>query len=125
LACHQNPDGDTLGSALALARVLRSRGKDVVVICEDGVPDNLSFIPEAETVVKSTDRRDFDVGVLIDCEGIKRPGSAAKSVQSAGITACIDHHVPDDSFGDLRVVDQTASSTAEVVFELFEATALR
>ena len=40
LACHQNPDGDALGSALALAHVLRARGKDVCVVCEGGVPES-------------------------------------------------------------------------------------
>ena len=121
LACHQRPDGDALGSALALARVLRRIGKDVVVACEDGVPDNYSFIPDAETVVISSERRGFDVGVLVDCESIKRVGSAKDAVLSASLKACIDHHVPNGEFGDIRVIDPSASATAEVVFELFVA----
>lgn len=121
LACHNNPDGDTLGSALALAHVLRREGKDVVVVSEDGVPRNYEFVPEYDTIVQSTERRDFDVGVLIDSEGVKRVGSAAEAILSGGLTACIDHHMPDAEFGDIRVVDSSASSTAEVVMALLEA----
>ena len=121
LACHQRPDGDALGAALALAHVLRQRGKDVVVLSEDSVPDNYRFIPESEMVVAKTNRRDFDVGVLVDCEGIARCGTAADAVLSAKTTACVDHHIPEGEFGDVRVVDRRASSTAEVVVELLDA----
>jgi bifunctional oligoribonuclease and PAP phosphatase NrnA len=121
LACHENPDGDALGSALALAHVLRQQGKDVTVVCEGGLAENYRFIPEQETLMESTDRRDFDVGVLIDCEGLKRAGSAADVVAGAQIGACVDHHIPDDEFGQIRVVDQKASSTAELVVRLLDA----
>jgi len=120
LACHQRPDGDALGSALAIARVLRGLGKDVVVVSEDGVPDDCKFIPESDTIVTSTDRRDFEVGMLVDCEGTKRVGSAKDAVTSAGATACIDHHVPNGEFGEIRVVNTEASSTAELVAELLD-----
>jgi len=117
LACHQRPDGDALGSALALARALRKIGKDVVVVAEDGVPELFRFIPESETVVPSTGRRDFDIGMLVDSEGLKRVGSAADAVMSAKTTACIDHHLPDGEFGEIRIVDSTASSTAELLVD--------
>ena len=120
-ACHGGPDGDTLGSALALSRVMRARGKDVVVLSEDGVPENYRFIPESDTIVTATDRRDFDVGMLVDCEGVKRAGKSAEPIVAAKTTACIDHHVPDGEFGQVRIVDQTASATAELVFDLLEA----
>ncbi|MCX8053524.1 MAG: bifunctional oligoribonuclease/PAP phosphatase NrnA, partial [Armatimonadetes bacterium] len=121
LACHQRPDGDTLGSALAIARVLRSLGKDVIVLSEDGVPENYLFIPDSETVITSTDRRDFDVGMLVDCEGIKRVGAAKDAVESAKKAACVDHHVPDGEFGEIRIIDSQASATAELVVELLDA----
>ena len=124
LACHGGPDGDTLGSALALAHVMRARGKDVVVLSEDGVPENYRFIPESDTIITATDRRGFDIGMLVDCEGIKRAGKAAEPILSAKTTACIDHHVPEGEFGEIRIVDQSASSTAELAFDLLEANRL-
>ncbi|MCX6345670.1 MAG: bifunctional oligoribonuclease/PAP phosphatase NrnA [Armatimonadetes bacterium] len=121
LACHVRPDGDTLGSALAVAHVLRKLGKDVVVICEDIVPDNYMFMPDAETILTSTDRRDFEVGMLVDSEATKRVGSAAAALESAAVNVCIDHHVPNGEYGDIRAVDPGASATAVVIYELFEA----
>jgi len=121
LACHQRPDGDALGSALALSHVLKQLSKDVVVIAEDGVPETLEFIPESDIVVKSADRNDFDLGILIDCEVPKRAGKAGDTVKSAKTTGCIDHHIPDNGFGDIRVIDTHASSTAELMVELFTA----
>lgn len=121
IACHQRPDGDTLGSALAIAHALRREGKEVVVLSQDGVPENYEFIPESDTVAVSTESGQFDVGLLVDCEGLSRAGSAAAAVESARLHACIDHHVPEDGFGEVRVVDEHASSTAEVVVELLDA----
>ncbi len=121
LACHQNPDGDALGSALALAHVLRQQGKEALVVCEGGLSESYRFIPEQETLVEKTDRRDFDVGILVDCEGLRRAGTAADAVAASRTAVCIDHHIPDDEFGDIRVVDHTASSTAELVLRLLDA----
>jgi len=121
IACHMRPDGDALGSALALSHVLRRLGKEVVVVCEDSVPDNYAFIPESETIVTATERRDFDFGVLVDSEAPKRVGSAADAVTSAAKTACIDHHVPNGGFGEIRVVDTKASATAVVLYEMLTA----
>lgn len=124
IGCHQRPDGDVLGSALALARVLRGLGKDVVVVCDDEVPENYTFFPGWETVVRGTERRDFDFGVLVDSESPKRVGTAAEPLTSARRKACIDHHVPNGQFGEVRVVDTSASATAVLVYELFEANEL-
>lgn len=121
LACHQRPDADALGSALALARALRQMGREAVVVAEDGVPENFEFLPDSETVVAITERRDFGAGILVDAEGIKRAGTAGDAVAAAGITACIDHHLPDGAFGEIRIVDTTSASTAEIVFALLRA----
>lgn len=121
LACHQRPDGDTLGSALGLAHVLRNMGKEVLVIAEDGIPENYRFVPESDLVVRSTDKRGFDVGLIIDSESPRRVGSAADVILSAKKTGCIDHHIPHTEFGEIRVVDHKASSTAEVVVGFLDA----
>ncbi len=121
IACHMRPDGDALGSALALAHTLRQFGKDVVVVCEDVVPENYAFIPESDSIVTATQRRDFDFGVLVDSEAPKRVGSAAEAVTRAAKTACIDHHVPNGAFGDVRAVDTGAGATAIVIYEMLKA----
>lgn len=121
IGCHQRPDGDTLGSSLGLAHILRSMGKDVTVLSADGVPENYRFIPESETILASTYRRDFDLGILVDSESENRVGSAIEPILQANQTACIDHHIPDGEFGNIRIVDHSSASTAELIVELLEA----
>jgi len=121
LACHVRPDGDALGASLALARALRTLGKDVVVLSQDPVPENYTFLPDSETVATRADRRNYDVGMLIDSESLERVGNAADAVSGAGIKACIDHHQPIDQFGEIRVVDPQSSSTSEIIAELLFA----
>lgn len=121
LACHVRPDGDSLGAAFALARALRGLGKDVTVICQDPVPENYRFLPDWETLVTDTGRRDFDVGALVDSDAPKRVGSAADAVTSARVPARIDHHLSLENFGQIQVVETSVSSTCELIIELFEA----
>lgn len=121
LACHQRPDGDTLGSALALAHILRLQGKDVIVLSEDGVPENYEFIPESETILTNTDRREFDCGIIVDSEAIKRVGRVAEVITSSWLTVCVDHHITEEAFGEIRIVNEKASSTAEVVVDLLDS----
>lgn len=120
IACHERPDGDTLGSALGMSRILRGLGKEVTILSVDGVPENYRFIPESESILASTYRRDFDLGILMDSESETRVGSAFEAVNASKTTACIDHHIPEHEYGDIRIVDSESASTAEVVVELFE-----
>lgn len=121
LACHVRPDGDCLGAALALARELRRLGKDATVVSIDGVPDNYVFLPDSETVKTSTDRRDFDVGIIVDSDIPKRVGDSADAITSARTLARVDHHLTSEPFGEISVVDTHVSSTSELVVELFQA----
>ncbi|MGI6296410.1 MAG: DHH family phosphoesterase [Armatimonadota bacterium] len=121
LACHERPDGDCLGAALALARVLKGLGKDVTTLCQDPVPEHYLFLPEAGTIAQSTDRRGFDVGVVVDCDQPHRTGNVAEIINSAKTSARIDHHLSNADYGDIQVVETKISSTSELIIELFEA----
>ncbi|MCL5104398.1 MAG: bifunctional oligoribonuclease/PAP phosphatase NrnA [Armatimonadetes bacterium] len=121
IACHQRPDGDALGSLLALGHALRAAGKDVTLISSDGVPENYTFIPDSETIVTTTDRRDFDLGIIIDCPAPNRTGPPAEIVESARVKAVIDHHIPEGDFGDIRIIDTNASATAQIILQLLDA----
>jgi bifunctional oligoribonuclease and PAP phosphatase NrnA len=118
IACHARPDGDTLGSALALAIALRGMDKSVVVLAVDGVPDNYSFLPESASVVKDTAERGFDVAIVTDCDGLERVGDAVETVKSARYLISIDHHGSNPPFGHVQLYDSTSASTGEIVLEL-------
>ena len=72
---HTSPDGDALGSTLALANALREMGKDVVALNCDGVPAAFDFLPGAKTVVRSLENElSFDVGFVLDAGELRRAG---------------------------------------------------
>ncbi len=119
LACHVNPDGDALGSMLGLALALLPLGKTVTCLSEDGVPAMLTFLPGAERVQQATDQSAFDLALVVDSGDLPRVGSTIQPVIGrAGRVVDIDHHVTAGAFGDVRVLDAQAASTAEIVYAL-------
>jgi bifunctional oligoribonuclease and PAP phosphatase NrnA len=118
LASHVNPDGDTLGSSIALTHALRALGKKAVPLSHDGVPDILRWMPGQEWVQVETEDRDFDIAVVCDTANVDRIGRARPTIEAAPRTLTIDHHVAEGEFGDIRLVDSQASATGELVFAL-------
>ena len=125
LACHVNPDGDALGSMLGLALSLIPLGKDVVCLSEDGVPDILRFLPGAELVQRTTAVSAFDLALVVDSGELARVGETVQPlIARARSVVDIDHHVTAGAFGDVRVLDAGAASTAEIVYGLLETLAV-
>lgn len=119
LACHVNPDGDALGSMLGLALALISLGKTPVCLSEDGVPQILKFLPGAEMIRRTSDRASFDLALVVDSGDLPRVGQTIQPI--IGRAKCvvdIDHHVTAGAFGDIRVLNARAASTAEIVYAL-------
>jgi phosphoesterase RecJ-like protein len=122
LAGHVNPDGDALGCVLALAHALRTLGKETTVLFADGVPDIYVWLPGAEWVERTTERRDFDLGIVCDSGALDRVGRSVMPVVSAAPHLMdIDHHVADGTFGDIQILDSQAAATAELVWQLIRA----
>lgn len=121
LACHVNPDGDALGSLLGLALALIPLGKTVTCLSEDGVPDILRFLPGSEMVRRKTDADTFDLALVLDSGELSRVGDTVQPlVARARRIIDIDHHVTAGAFGDIRVLDSRAASTAEIVYALLQ-----
>lgn len=121
IAVHVRPDADAIGSALAFARGLRLLGKRVVVISPDGVPETCAYLPDAETVLTTTEERGFDIGVICDADGLDRIGAAREITESSKSLLVLDHHASDrrlDVKNIAYLTDTKASATAEVVFQL-------
>src|SRR5438034_10388829 len=90
---HVRPDGDALGSQLALALSLEQLGKDVRVWNEDGMLEKYSFLPRADLLTKSPAMaEDFDVAIALDTAIQNRLGTTVAAVRSANIWINIDHH---------------------------------
>ncbi len=125
LACHVNPDGDAIGSLLGLALALLSLGKTVTCLSEDGVPDILAFLPGAAMVQQSTDTPAFDLALVVDSGDLPRVGATVQPlIGRARRVVDIDHHVTAGAFGDIRVLNSRAASTAEIVYALLKTMAV-
>lgn len=129
LTTHINPDGDGLGSQLALAEAFRSHGVAVRIVNHDGVPAPYRFLDADESVLEryDPDRHDALIAdarwiVVIDTNQLSRLGRMEAAVAaSPAAKAIIDHHPDPGSFAAMTVVDTEASSTGEIVFGLLDA----
>ncbi|MFP3870973.1 MAG: DHH family phosphoesterase, partial [Syntrophobacteria bacterium] len=121
LATHVNPDGDAIGSLGALALVLEKMGKHVVAYCQDEVPGFLQFLPYSDRIVQHIPKPEqFDAAVVLDCGELDRIGTAAGVLRHVRKIIHIDHHSCGDGFGELRLVRPACSSTAEILYEIFQ-----
>jgi bifunctional oligoribonuclease and PAP phosphatase NrnA len=119
---HVRPDGDALGSQLALALSLKQLGKDVRIWNEDGMLEKYSFLSRAELLTKPPSAaEDVDVGVALDTAIQNRLGTALEAVRSAKIWVNIDHHPSNPGYGNLVYVDPTSPATGQILFELIKS----
>ncbi len=119
LASHVNPDGDTLGSALALALALQALGRKAIPLSAHGVPDIYHWLPGAELIQTTSEDRSFDLAVICDAGSLQRVGSAVQSaLLSAPRLLIIDHHVQEEQQGWLELRNVKAAATAEVMWLL-------
>ncbi len=117
---HISPDGDTLGSALALFWFLKELGKPVEVVCSNPVPKIYSFLPGSEDVLFPESAKGYPNVIACDCADLLRAGRAAEIFNNASTTAVIDHHVTNPGFASVNLIDSNASATAEIIYTLFE-----
>ena len=108
---HVNPDGDTVGSALALVAVLAKVGKDVVSVCENSLPDDLSALPNADIFAKGDPDKAYDLVICVDVASPNMLGIAARTVRAARHAVCIDHHLNHDLYTDADYVMERAANT--------------
>jgi bifunctional oligoribonuclease and PAP phosphatase NrnA len=119
IASHENPEGDAIGSILALGLALKEMGKNVTIFNQDPIPEILLFLPGAEEIAHQVPENErFDVALALDCGDKKRLGKEFNKVDQIGILINVDHHVSNTQFGDLNHVDPQASSAAEMVYDL-------
>ena len=126
ILCHHRPDGDTLGSGLALLRMLSHLGKRACLLCADPPPPNLRFLFPEEDGLPETPENGFcrgDRSLLTDPEAT----AVAVDVASLGqlgqlaprpIALRIDHHAIGEAFGDRQYVDEKAAACGEILFAL-------
>lgn len=118
IGTHLNPDGDALGCALAFSLYLDGIGIENEVMCHHKSPRNLRFLPKVELVRQEAQRDSYDLGVILDLDSMDRLGETEKYFSRCKRLIVIDHHVPHDKPGDIRIVDSDASATAAILTRL-------
>jgi phosphoesterase RecJ-like protein len=124
IASHRDPDGDTLGSLLALGLGLRRIGKKVYMVSVDGVPRRYERLPGAGKIVKTTNKK-CDLAVAIDCDDREVLGKAFKIFQKAKQILDIDHHEFRTPFGDINLVDYRAAAVGEIIYNILNKLKIR
>jgi phosphoesterase RecJ-like protein len=125
ITSHERPDGDALGSALALYYMLRAGGKRATVYNQDQTPGDYRFLPGADVIVHELPPTEsFDAAFILDCSELERVGREAGRIGKIRQLINIDHHVSNGGFCDATLLDAGASSTGELIYRLAEAMAM-
>jgi phosphoesterase RecJ-like protein len=120
IAGHVKPDGDSIGSALAIASVLNRIGKKACVYSVDEIPKFVKFLKDSNKIKKSVKKIDkFDCAIILESNNFSRMGDIITSSQ-AKIIINIDHHLTNTDFGNVNYIVPSSSSTAELILNIFE-----
>ncbi|MEI8143092.1 MAG: bifunctional oligoribonuclease/PAP phosphatase NrnA [Candidatus Berkelbacteria bacterium] len=128
LICHESPDGDAVGSILAMAAMLRQKNKEVRMICADPVPEVFRFLGEHDQIVSTNGLHSLTVSqeetiIILDCGDLRRTKVEQMILdckKNGNFVINIDHHPKNDLWrlADVNYVDDQASSTAEIVYRI-------
>lgn len=128
ITCHLSPDGDAMGSTMALNHVLRRLGKDAVVVTPDMVPHSLWFMPGIRYVVNYTRHREraqqlinqAQLVVCLDFNALKRIDEMGEALmQCPAPRVLIDHHLNPEPLFDVAISFPEMTSTCELIFRVF------
>ena len=116
---HARPDGDAIGSTLALAQILRRMGKSAEIVLGDPVPLLYHPLPGSETIVRSSQvNGDYDAVIILECDSVQR--TRLRGLENQFLIN-IDHHASSRPFANINWIDPSAVATAELVFRLAQA----
>jgi phosphoesterase RecJ-like protein len=118
ITSHVRPDGDAIGSLIGLGLALQNAGKTVQMVLADGVPASFRFLEGSDQVRKEPDG-DFDTFISVDCADFKRTGKPFESFHQPDIN--IDHHVTNECFGVLNLIEGKEVATAAILTKYLPA----
>ncbi|MCD5401207.1 DHH family phosphoesterase, partial [candidate division NPL-UPA2 bacterium] len=122
ITSHLHPDGDAIGSQLALASLLKEMGKSVIIVNVDPVPDTFRFLPGSDRIINDFTSQDHpEVALVLDTSNLDRTGRVADLVRKAKLIINIDHHIGNDKFGNINLVEEKASAVGEQIFSIISS----
>ncbi len=123
---HVDPDGDSIGSILALGLALKQKYKNVEIFTADPLPARYDFLVGSKYIKRYEDVKDkaFDLFFALDCGDENRLGKSIDVMKKSKTVVNIDHHISNTQFGDINIVDINSSSTCEMIFSIIKDTGL-
>lgn len=120
ILAHEAPDGDAIGSSLAMCLALKNMEKNVTILMKD-FPENFSYLPGRECIKTESEIEKYDLAIVLDCPNIKRVNTEYITYfENAKVKVQIDHHNKNDMFADHNVVNHVAPAAAQVLVSSFE-----
>lgn len=116
---HVGPDGDAVGSALALKEALNNINKSVTVFSQDEIGNHFEFLNTMSIKTEIVNDK-FDLGFVLDCGDVKRIGTMVDVLKNCKDVVNIDHHLNNENFTDYKIINTNASSTCEIMFYLLK-----
>lgn len=122
ICSHIRPDGDAIGSLVALGLWLEGRNKKVVMLKNDDVPEYLKrLIPGTQEMRSPLSDEVFDLFITLDASSVDRIGRLESNFQQTASTISFDHHKTHTGFASLNIVEEQLSSTCELVYQFIHA----
>ena len=120
ITTHESPDGDAIGSSLALANYLAELGKDVTVHICDPVPEIYRFLPMSDKITADLPDRDYDICFVLDVGEFRRAGNRIAACSRIGSFINLDHHKTSESFGVVNLIDTAAAATGVLIYRIIK-----
>ncbi len=118
LLTHESPDGDAIGSTMALYHLLKDMDKTVDAVIPI-IPDAFMFLDNIDDVLAKSDKS-YDLAIVVDCATKERIGETNDEFSRCKKSIIIDHHMSNTSYGDINYVEEDASSCCQVLFYMFK-----
>lgn len=120
IMAHEAPDGDAIGSSLAMCLALNNMGKKVTILMKD-FPENFSYLPGKEFIKTESEIEKYDMAIVIDCPNIRRVNEEfIPYFENAKVKVEFDHHNKNDMFADYNVVNHVTPAAAQILVSSFE-----
>lgn len=120
VAAHADPDGDSIGSIMALREILKTKGKDVDFFINGEIPFNYKFIKDLDKASLSYKEKKYDLFFALDSSDEERLADKIDIMKNSKKTICIDHHKTNKGYCNLNIIEPDFSSTGEIIYEIFK-----
>ena len=121
ISTHTSPDGDGIGSLIAIGLALDALNKKITFYNESPTPAVYRFLPSVNRVTHNIGSTDiYDTAIILDCGNLQRIGKAVSTVSRIPVIINIDHHITNTRFGDYQLIDTVACATAEIIYRLIK-----